>query len=115
MPKLLIELIDGKDGKEMAVPETSSQLDGQEPEIINGQKFERPLTVTCPGMRRRAEKVRGRIGSGFNRLLRNQMCLPKTSSALISEVSAHVPILGVSRTRASARTFGGNFSERAAR
>ena len=48
MPTLLIELVDRKDAKEVAMPKTSSQLDGQEPETINGKKFERPLTVTCP-------------------------------------------------------------------
>ena len=48
MPKLLIQLVDGKDGKEVAMPKTPSQLDGQNPEIVNGRKFERPLTVTCP-------------------------------------------------------------------
>ena len=48
MPELLVELVDRKDGKEVVMPKTSSQLDGQEPEIINGQIFERPLTVTCP-------------------------------------------------------------------
>ena len=48
IPELLIELVDRKDGKEVVMPKTSSQLDGQEPEIINSQTFERPLTVTCP-------------------------------------------------------------------
>jgi two-component system, chemotaxis family, protein-glutamate methylesterase/glutaminase len=48
MPVLLIELVDRKDGKEVVMAKTSSQLDGQEPEIINCQTFERPLTVTCP-------------------------------------------------------------------
>jgi two-component system, chemotaxis family, protein-glutamate methylesterase/glutaminase len=48
MPELLIELVDRKDGKEAVMPKTPSQLDGQEPEIISSQTFERPLTVTCP-------------------------------------------------------------------
>lgn len=48
MPKLLIKLVDRKDGKEAVMPKPSSQLDGQEPQTINGQIFERPLTVTCP-------------------------------------------------------------------
>ena len=48
MPELLIELVDRKDGKEVVMPKTPSQLDGREPEIINAQTFERPLTVTCP-------------------------------------------------------------------
>lgn len=49
IPKLLMELVDGKAGKEVAMPKTSSdEFDGQQPEIINGQTFERPLTVTCP-------------------------------------------------------------------
>jgi two-component system chemotaxis response regulator CheB len=48
MPKLLMELVDGKDGKEVAMSKTSSEFDGQQPEINDGRKFERPLTVTCP-------------------------------------------------------------------
>ncbi|MCA1776818.1 MAG: chemotaxis protein CheB [Loktanella sp.] len=48
IPQLLINLVDRKDGKEVAMSQSSSQLDGQEPEIIEDQTFERPLTVTCP-------------------------------------------------------------------
>ena len=48
IPALLVELVNRKDGKEVAVPKTSSQLNGQESEIISSQTFERPLTVTCP-------------------------------------------------------------------
>jgi two-component system chemotaxis response regulator CheB len=48
MPKLLMELVDGKDGKEVAMSKTSFEFDGQQPEINDGRKFERPLTVTCP-------------------------------------------------------------------
>ena len=48
LPALLIELVDRKDEKEAVMPKTSSQLDGQQPEIVNSQTFERPLTVTCP-------------------------------------------------------------------
>lgn len=48
MPELLIELVARKDGKEVVMPKTSSQLDGLEPKIGNSQTFERPLTVTCP-------------------------------------------------------------------
>ena len=48
MPELLVELVDRKDRKEIVMPETSSRLDWQGPDIVNGQTFERPLTVTCP-------------------------------------------------------------------
>jgi two-component system, chemotaxis family, protein-glutamate methylesterase/glutaminase len=48
IPALLVELVNRKDGKEVAVPKTSSQLNGEESEIISSQTFERPLTVTCP-------------------------------------------------------------------
>lgn len=49
MPQLLVELVDGKDGKDIAMPSSPSQPDaGQETELINARTFERPLTVTCP-------------------------------------------------------------------
>lgn len=48
MPELLIELINRKDEKDVVMPDSSSDMDGQEPEIVNNQTFERPLTVTCP-------------------------------------------------------------------
>ncbi len=48
MPKLLCELVDRKDGKEVVMPKTSFQRDEQETEIHDSQTFERPLTVTCP-------------------------------------------------------------------
>lgn len=40
MPALIIQLVDGKEGKDAVMPK-------MEPEI-NGRNFERPLTVTCP-------------------------------------------------------------------
>lgn len=46
--RLLVELVDWKDGKDVDMASSSSRLDGQEPEIINNRVFERPLTVTCP-------------------------------------------------------------------
>lgn len=48
MPELLTELIDRQDGKEAVMAKASSKLDEPEPEIVNNQTFERPLTVTCP-------------------------------------------------------------------
>lgn len=48
MPGLLVELVERKDGKDVAMPDTSSRTDGQVPELIDSQTFERPLTVTCP-------------------------------------------------------------------
>lgn len=49
MAALLIELINGKEGKEADMPITSSQPDtGSKPERINGQEFERPVAITCP-------------------------------------------------------------------
>ncbi len=48
IPKLLVELVDRKGGRDVAMPKNSSQRDGQEPEIIDSRTFERPLTVTCP-------------------------------------------------------------------
>jgi two-component system chemotaxis response regulator CheB len=49
IPERLVELVDGKDRKEVTMTMTPSQTDaGREPDIINGRKFERPLTITCP-------------------------------------------------------------------
>jgi two-component system chemotaxis response regulator CheB len=49
MPKLLIELVGGKDGKEAVMSTAPSQIQSsQQPEIVDGRIFERPLTVTCP-------------------------------------------------------------------
>lgn len=49
IPRLLIELADGKDGKDLAMPVTPSQPDvEQNSEVIREKTFERPLTVTCP-------------------------------------------------------------------
>ncbi|WP_080588188.1 chemotaxis protein CheB [Rhizobium hidalgonense] len=49
MPGCLLKLIEGKTGKEVPMAETSSLLDHeQEPEIVAGRTFDRPLTVTCP-------------------------------------------------------------------
>ncbi|MBV1713125.1 MAG: chemotaxis protein CheB [Desulfomicrobium sp.] len=45
IPGLLVKLVDRK---EVEMPKPSSQLDGQQPEIVNNQTFERPITVTCP-------------------------------------------------------------------
>lgn len=44
----LVELVDRKNGKEVAMPKPSSQSRGRQPEIVKDQTFERPLTVTCP-------------------------------------------------------------------
>ncbi|QPC89048.1 chemotaxis protein CheB (plasmid) [Mesorhizobium sp. NBSH29] len=49
MPKLLIELVNGKDGKDRAMPISSFQpASGQSPELTEARTFARPLTVTCP-------------------------------------------------------------------
>ncbi|UDL89335.1 chemotaxis protein CheB [Mesorhizobium sp. PAMC28654] len=49
IPKLLVELVNGSDRKAAAMPISPSQQNaGAEPEKINGNRFERPLTVTCP-------------------------------------------------------------------
>lgn len=49
IPRLLIELADGKDRKDLAMPISHSRPDaGQSSEAISERTFERPLTVTCP-------------------------------------------------------------------
>lgn len=49
MPKLLIKLVNGKDGKEAVMPIIPSQPDaGKNGEMTESRTFERPLTVTCP-------------------------------------------------------------------
>ena len=48
MAGLLVELVDRKDRKKMVMPQAAPQPDGQEPDSMNGQKFARPVTVTCP-------------------------------------------------------------------
>ncbi|MBC7283276.1 chemotaxis protein CheB [Hoeflea sp.] len=48
IPELLIELVDQKKGRKAVMSKTSPQLNGQQPEIVNNQTFERPITVTCP-------------------------------------------------------------------
>lgn len=49
MPGLLVELVNGKAGKEAAMPNKSSQpeAEGDSP-TIDGEKFDRPLALTCP-------------------------------------------------------------------
>lgn len=44
MPELFIKLVEGK---ELVMPNASSHMNGQEPEI-NSRDFARPITVTCP-------------------------------------------------------------------
>lgn len=49
IPRLLIELVDGKDGKDSAMPISSSQPSaGHKSDVTTERTFERPLTVTCP-------------------------------------------------------------------
>lgn len=48
IPELLVEIVRRKFEEDVTMPETLSQLEGQEPANINHEKFERPLTVTCP-------------------------------------------------------------------
>ncbi|MHA6646257.1 chemotaxis protein CheB [Mesorhizobium sp. A623] len=49
IPKLLIELVNRKDGKEVAMPIVPSQPDtGKNGEMTESRTFERPPTVTCP-------------------------------------------------------------------
>lgn len=49
MAKLLIELVNGKDGKEAVMPITPSQPDAdRDPQMIDGRQFERPVAITCP-------------------------------------------------------------------
>ena len=49
MPKLFIELVNGKDGKEADMPITPSQPDTErDPEMNDGRQFERPVAITCP-------------------------------------------------------------------
>lgn len=47
--KLLIELVNGKEGKEPDMSITSSQRNvGQGPDRIDGHQFARPVAITCP-------------------------------------------------------------------
>ncbi|GLS28437.1 two-component system, chemotaxis family, response regulator CheB [Mesorhizobium albiziae] len=49
MSNLLIRLVSGDDGKELVMPITLSQPNAEpDPQIIDGQPFERPIAVTCP-------------------------------------------------------------------
>lgn len=49
IPELLIELVNGKDGKEAVMPIISSQHDAErQPERNGGKGFDRPLALTCP-------------------------------------------------------------------
>lgn len=48
MPKLLIELMDGRSGKEAAMPNTPFSTGRPGAGIATGGAFERPLTITCP-------------------------------------------------------------------
>ncbi|QPC88902.1 hypothetical protein GA830_18755 (plasmid) [Mesorhizobium sp. NBSH29] len=59
--KLLIELVNGKDGKDPAMPISSFQPDsGQSPELTEARTFD-GLDGHLPRMWRRAEKIRGRF------------------------------------------------------
>ena len=49
MPKLLIDLVNGKDGKEEVMPITPSRRDSErDAQTIDSGKFERPVAITCP-------------------------------------------------------------------
>jgi two-component system chemotaxis response regulator CheB len=49
MSNLLIRLVNAEDGKELVMPITPAQPDAEaDPQIIDGQPFERPIAVTCP-------------------------------------------------------------------
>jgi two-component system chemotaxis response regulator CheB len=49
MPELLVELVNGKDGKEAVVPNKPSQPEpDRHSPTIEGNKFDRPLALTCP-------------------------------------------------------------------
>lgn len=48
MPALFIKLINQKDGKDVAMPNTSPHLEGQGLDVTDSQTFDRPTTVTCP-------------------------------------------------------------------
>ncbi|SEH87337.1 two-component system, chemotaxis family, response regulator CheB [Rhizobium tibeticum] len=49
IPKLLVDLASGKDGKEKVMPITPLQSEvGQNSEMIERAPFERPVAITCP-------------------------------------------------------------------
>ena len=48
IPQLLIELVDGKDGKDVAMASILSKQSEQKSEATTTEHFDRPLTITCP-------------------------------------------------------------------
>jgi two-component system chemotaxis response regulator CheB len=48
IPQLLIELVDGKEGKDVAMVNKLSQHIEQKTEATSAEHFERPLAITCP-------------------------------------------------------------------
>lgn len=48
IPRLLVELVHRKDGKDVAMSTTTLQATGPVTEIVNQETFERPHAVTCP-------------------------------------------------------------------
>lgn len=48
IPKLLIELVDRKEGKDLAMTTPPSQHSEQMAEATSTEHFDRPLTITCP-------------------------------------------------------------------
>jgi two-component system, chemotaxis family, protein-glutamate methylesterase/glutaminase len=61
IPQLLIELVDGKEGANLAMPITPSQPGKDNSAANMGERFDRPLTITCPecgGARRKSKRGR---------------------------------------------------------
>jgi two-component system chemotaxis response regulator CheB len=48
IPKLLVELVDGKEAKDVAMANPLSQRNEQKSEATSAEHFDRPLTITCP-------------------------------------------------------------------
>lgn len=48
IPQLLIELVDGKEGKDVAMAIIPSQQGELKSEVTSSEHFDRPLTITCP-------------------------------------------------------------------
>ena len=48
IPQMLIELVDGKEGKGVAMANISSQRSEQKSEVTTAEHFDRPLTIACP-------------------------------------------------------------------
>jgi two-component system chemotaxis response regulator CheB len=49
LPKVLMALVDGKDGREIAMPMTPARIDaGRTLEVLETGKFDRPTAITCP-------------------------------------------------------------------